>query len=505
MNKARQRKFGIVLSYLVMASNFLIGLVYTPFLIRSLGQSEYGNYNYVNSIASYLVLLTCGFGSAYLRFSSPYRKNNDKDGIENVNGLFLVLFFIMGTIALLIGGVMTIKSDWILSGKLTENELETGKLLMGILVANVFMTFPVSIFNSYIIAQERFVFQKALTLVSTFLTPVTCTIVLLLGQKVVGIAIATLCVTVIVDTVIVLYCIVKLKMRFQFHFIRWEQAKEVYIFSLFLLLSMIVDQVNWSVDKFLLGKICGTVVVAIYTVGSTINSYYMSMGEAISNVFVPKVYELLSHEDGDHQATILMTRLGRVQFMVLSLIITGFALYGKLFIYLWVGNDYALTYYVILLLIIPVTIPEIQKIGLEIQKAKNLHKFRSLVYTLIAIVNIAITIPLAHTWGAVGAALGTAITVFVGNGIIMNLYYHKKVHVDMKYFWKNILKLFPSVIGSAIIGLGINISINPYSWPTFIICVILYTTVYLIVIFFFGLYPYERNYIMSLLRRTTSK
>lgn len=505
MEKGRQRRIGIILSYVVMASNFLVGLVYTPFLIKSLGQSEYGNYNYVNSIANYLTLLTCGFGSAYLRFATPYRKNNDKDGIENINGLFLSLFFLMGFVALILGGFMTWHSDWILSGKLTGDELETGRILMSILVLNVFMTFPVSIFNSYIIAQEEFIFQKSIALVRTFLSPLLSIIILNLGYKAVGIAIVTLCVTVIIDGSTIIYCIRKLGMRFQFHFFNWQQVKEVYIFSGFLLLSMIVDQVNWSVDKFLLGKICGTTVVAIYTVGATINTYYMSMGEAISNVFVPRVYDLLNKKNGDFEVSLLMTKLGRIQFIVLSLIYTGFIIFGKAFIGLWVGEEYLTAYYVFLLLIIPVTIPEIQKIGLEIQKAKNLHKFRSLVYAVIALVNILLTIPLARLFGAAGAALGTAITVIVGNGVIMNIYYMKKVKVDIVIFWKGIMKLLPSVFISLIIGVFINSFLVPKSWVLFGIGVVIYTFAYFVIVYMIGMNSEERNYFNHLIKRLKTK
>lgn len=501
MNKEKQRRLGIVLSYVVLASNFIVGLVYTPYLIRSLGQSEYGNYNYVSSIANYLTLLTCGFGSAYLRFATPYRKNNDENGVASINGLFLVLFIVMGSVALLLGGIMTWKSDWILSGKLSSVELQTGKILMGILVVNVFTTFPISIFNSYIIAQEEFIFQKGLALFRTMLSPVLSIIVLNMGYKAIGIAIIALVVSIIIDSITVVFCFSKLHMKFNFSNIKFSQAKEVFVFSSFLLLSMIVDQINWSVDKYLLGKLCGTAVVAIYTVGSTINTYYKSVGEAISNVFVPKVYALLSGDNGDYEASKLMARLGRIQTMILALIVTGFIFFGKTFIELWVGKEYYEAYYVILLLIIPVTIPEIQKIGLEIQKAKNLHKFRSVAYAVIAVVNVLLTIPLAKAFGAVGAAFGTAITVLIGNGLIMNVYYSKYVNVDIKLFWKEVLKLFPAILCSASAAFVIRYVIKPNNWITFGISAFMYLICYCFIVFSLGLNVYEKQYVHQFISR----
>ena len=201
MDRNKQRRLGVLLSYIVMASNFLVGLLYTPYMIKSLGQSEYGNYYYVSSLVSYLSLLTCGFGSAYLRFSTPYKKNHDEAGVSSINGLFLTLFLVMGSIALVLGGLMTACSDVILGGSLTADELATGKILMGIMVINLFLSFPVSVFNSFIIAQERFVFQKGLALVQAILSPCLSIIILYLGHRSVGIAIGVSAITIITSVV----------------------------------------------------------------------------------------------------------------------------------------------------------------------------------------------------------------------------------------------------------------------------------------------------------------
>ena len=84
MNKA-----GAILTYLAMGLNFIVSMVYTPFMLRTLGQSEYGLYNLVASIVSYLGLLSFGFGSAYVRFYSRYKVKEDRDNIAKLNGMYL--------------------------------------------------------------------------------------------------------------------------------------------------------------------------------------------------------------------------------------------------------------------------------------------------------------------------------------------------------------------------------------------------------------------------------
>ena len=97
------------------------------------------------------------------------------------------------------------------------------------------------------------------------------------------------------------------------------------------------------------------------------------------------------------------------------------------FIQAWGGAEYAPAYWVALLLIGPVTVPLIQNIGIEIQRAKNMHQFRSKVYFCMAIGNAIVSVPLGMKFGGIGCALGTAISMIVGNGFIMNWYYQAHI------------------------------------------------------------------------------
>jgi hypothetical protein len=69
-----QIKIGAILSYVQMALSIIVGLSYTPIMIRLLGQSEYGLYSAVSSVTAILSVLNLGFGSAYQRYYSKYKK-----------------------------------------------------------------------------------------------------------------------------------------------------------------------------------------------------------------------------------------------------------------------------------------------------------------------------------------------------------------------------------------------------------------------------------------------
>lgn len=125
--KINQLKIGVVLSYATQIIQILSGLIYTPIMLRLLGQSEYGLYQLVYSVVSYLSLLSMGFGSAYMRFYARYSVKNDDDGVAKLNGMFLAIFSVISIICLLCGLVMITNSKAIFGDGLTSAELQKSK------------------------------------------------------------------------------------------------------------------------------------------------------------------------------------------------------------------------------------------------------------------------------------------------------------------------------------------------------------------------------------------
>ena len=281
--------------------------------------------------------------------------------------------------------------------------------------------------------------------------------------------------------------------------------KEMWVFTFFIFLNQIIDQVNWSVDKFLLGRFAGTTAVAVYGVGGQINTLYLQFSTSISNVFVPKVNKIVAESNDNEQLTKLFTKVGRIQFLVLGLVLSGFIFFGSPFIKMWAGKEYGASYAVAILLIAPVTVPLIQNLGIEIQRAKNMHKARSVVYLFIAIANVFISIPLIKLIGPAGAALGTAISLIVGNIIFMNWYYHARIGMNMIYFWKEIAKFIPALIAPCAVGVVIMNFVNITGLVKLGVFAVVYTAVYGLSMYFLGMNEEEKQLVMGPIRKILRK
>ena len=123
-----QLKWGSILSYAQMGLGILVGLIYTPVMLRLLGQSEYGLYNTVSSTISMLGLLNLGFNSGYIRYFAKYKLNKDTESIWKLNGLFLIIFTVIGMIALLCGLYLTFHLEMVFKTGLTEREYEVARI-----------------------------------------------------------------------------------------------------------------------------------------------------------------------------------------------------------------------------------------------------------------------------------------------------------------------------------------------------------------------------------------
>ena len=496
-----QIKASIILQYLQMILSAIISLIYTPIMIRTLGQSEYGIYSLTSSFVSYLSLLSLGFSGSYLKFYSGYKAKKDTNGIAKLNGLFLITFTIISVIAFFCGFLFAIPDvlKLVFDTGLTNSEIDLAKILMFILSINIAVSLFDSVFVSYVSSQEKFVFQKILNMVKTVFSPFMTIPLLLFGFGSISIAIVTTSLSILACLVNILFCLFKLKMKFSFKGFDRALFKDIFIFSSFIAINQIVDQVNWQFGKIIIGRFKGSDEVAVFSTASTINTLYINLSTAISSVFAPRINRIVAEKKDGWLEEInnLFIKVGRIQFMFLMLILTGFIFFGQYFMKIWAGEGFENSYYVALLLICPATIALIQNLGIEVQRALNQHKFRSLVYLVMAALNITISIFLTQWLGAIGAALGTCISLIIANGLVMNIYYKKAIGIDIVRFWKSILKLIFPMILPIILGIIIMSGVEFTGLIDFGFWIVLYTAMYCMCMATYGFNEYERKLVVT--------
>ena len=491
--KMNQLRAGVIMTYVNIGLGSLIPFVYTPIMLRLLGQSEYGLYSLANSVVGYLSLLSFGLGSTIVRYVAKYRAEGNKEQEEKVVGLFIIMYSVLALLVLIGGWAISCNAEPIFHRGLTENEIGKIAILVRIMAFNTAISFPISVFGSIVMAHEKYIYRQAVNILSTIAAPCCNLIALYLGFGSIGLSIVTTIIQLMMLPLNAIYCFRVLKICPRFHSLPIHLIKELVQFSAFVFLGSVVDMLFWATDKVILGMLASTAVVAVYNIGSSFNAMMTNISTAFSGVLTPKVTVMITKDAAPEQLTELFIRVGRLQYLIIAFALSGFIVFGKSFIILWAGPDYESAYYIALVTLIPLAVPLIQNTGLSIVIAQNKHQFRSITYLVIAIINAISTYLVVPYWGGLGAAVCSGISYVLGQVIIMNIYYYKVTKLNVPLFWKNIGKM--SVIPMFMIVLGVwgNSVIDLESWGGLIMGIFIYSVVYSVGMYFMAMNDYERD------------
>lgn len=493
MRLANQRRAGALLGYANIFAKNLVNLFYVPLLLHFLGQGDFGIFQMTNSVVFMLTLLSAGFFGAYVRFYSQLEAHGDAGSIPRLNGMFILVYIFVVVLCFILGAVLLMNVDRWFSQGLTSAELTLTKDLMVIMIINVAVSLLSTPFNSYIVVFERFIFQQSRQLIVTLLTPFLAFLMLARGMGAVGVALAQLSVTIILLLLNMRYAFHRLKMRVSFRGLDVNLFKAILIFSFWILLNQIFDLVNNQVPNLLLGALVSSSTVAVFSIAVQIRNLFFSLSTTLSNVLVPQINRMVATKNDNTELTRLMTRVGRYQMILFCYIYGGFVVLGRYFVDVWAGHANANAYWLALAMTLPVAIPLSQNTGIEIQRAKNKHRARSIAYILTALLNIVISLVLIPTLSYWATAIGYIVSVVLGTGIFMNWYYQRRIGLDMKYYWRKVLPTVVIFILSTSCSIVGTLILPVTNFLLFILWGVVYSFMFMILLWFFALYSDEKS------------
>ncbi len=492
-----QLKAGAALNYVILGLNALTGLLYTPYMLRMLGQNEFGIYTLAASVIAYLSLLDFGFGNAVIRYTAKMRANGDKEGEYSLFGTFTILYSVIGIIALAVGLVLWANTDNMFGDTMTADELDQTRTVILLMVANIAVSFPLGIYGSIITAYENFVFLRVVSIIRIFVSTGVLVLILYCGYKAIGLVVVQTVFNIAGLLINAIYCHKKLRIKMRFNNFNWPLIREIAVYSFWIFLNVIMDRIYWSTGQFVLGVTAGPITVAIYGLAITIMNIYMSYSTAIAGVLLPRITSMVTHNADDREISDLFIRTGRIQFIIMGLILSGFIVFGAPFIRVWAGADYANAFPIAVIFLTALLIPLIQNVGITILQARNQMRFRSLLYVSIAIVTLGAQIILAPRFGGMGCAWAIGAALLLGQGLIMNIYYQRIQRIDIVKFWREIasMMLVPILMTGA--GLYVIHSFPSPSIGQILLAMAVYIAVYIPLFWVFSMNASERDLIRA--------
>lgn len=487
-------KYGMILSYILIILNSVYGLIIAPYVLGTIGESEYGVYKTIASMTASVAVLEMGIGGTVQRFLAKYIAQKDMDGGYNFSAMALIQATVLAVAMAIVGAVMFGAIDNMYAKAFSDVELVRAKQLFVVLIAytvlHIYENFLFGIISGY----NKFAFSNTLKILSLIFKIILYLIVLPIVKNALGIVIISLVLEILIIFIEMFYILFKLKHRIKLR--KWDNLvfKETFGYTILLFVQSIIIQFNGNIDNMVIGATIGASAVTIYSFAIQMFNMYEQCSTAVSGVVLPTVVGKVYNGATAEELSVMVINMGRVQWSVLGAALAGFICFGKEFFYLWLGEGFNDCYYLALILMVPVTFPLIVNVCLAILKAKNMLIFRTVALAYSALFNVIFTIIGTRYFGYWAAAVGTALSTCISGIVSLNIYYYVKLRINILKIYKNISKRITVCLLVAVcVGIGMNYLPIDMTWIAIIVKAVIFVMIYAGMMFLYGLSKEEKK------------
>ena len=464
-------------------------------MIKEIGMSDYGIYSLIISFLSYF-LIDFGLGSAISRFIAKYRAENDNDGINKIFSVATIVYLFIDLMILIILSITyCYLSDIFI--KLTPEELVVFKKAYVIAALFSVCTFYFKPYDGAMMAYEYFVKLKIFDLIQRVGTVFLIILALLGGGNIYALVLINGLVGFAVSLCKFFYFRRHTQIKISISLFNKTIAKALFTFSFWIFLINIAQRLRLNIVPSILGAFSGTSEISVFSVGMNLEGFVYTFAFALNGLFIPKVARMVTAGSDRRELTKLMIKVGRIQLFIVGFIIVGLIGLGKSFISLWVGNDFADTYYVAVLLILPNIVSMTQEIGTTLSYVENEVKYNSIIAISMSVFSFILSLLLAPHFASIGCAWAVFFALIL-NIFCLNIFYKFKLKLNILTFFRDChIKILPLLFPLLIVLLFIDNNWGLHSWLSLFLVAGLYSLVYFFMVYYWGFNNEEKELIST--------
>lgn len=506
MNKWNTRKTGISLSYVNTVANVLITFFLSVYILRLVGKSEYGVYQSMSSFLSYLMLMEFGLGSIMVRNISMCDKDdgNNLEIQKNVSTLWNTSL-ILSLVMLLISVVFYTLLDTIYANSMTEEQISYGKWIFLFVAGRMILSFLAQGMKGCILGFERYGVSQIVSLTHLFARAVFATIALQIVSRVIVVVLIDLVLQAICTLFYFIYCKVQFSLSFSPKYFSPDVFRSSFPLAIALFLQTIVNTANNNVDKFVISVMLNTESVAVYSVAMFIYMTFSTLMTVPISMYMPQIARDMKEGKRGAELTATLVPACRISTLIGGLVLFGFIAIGRQFIELFYGADYMEAWIIAVLVMVPMFIHMTNSVLVNVLDILKKRLACSLCLMLTTVFNIILTVLWVKNWNMIGAAVATCICTFIGQDIILNIYYSKKIGIRVMWLFLESYKgLIPSFLPACAVSFLIAHYVPDPVW-SFILGAVAFIGISALLLWLFGLNHAEKTQIRGTCRSLLRK
>jgi O-antigen/teichoic acid export membrane protein len=406
---ARRVLVGAVTNWLAFAATLLVGFFLTPYLVRRLGDGPYGVWAFVESILAYFTLFDLGIAACVVRFVARFHATGDRDELNRLVSTCLALFLGLGLAMFALGaGLLPALMTSIEKAGVPADDVIAFSLLM---VANLAVTLPLSLFPSILDGLERFALKSAVRVV--MLTVRTTGIVIVLEQRPSLLALGiVLTVSNLVEHAILAGLAFRIlpDLRLSRRHVDRATLQRVKGYSLDAFLAMVAGRACVQSGTIVVGAFLGAAPVTYFTLALRLVEFAKALLRTATNTLTPAVSSLEAAGEVDAIRRMFLRGTRWVLYLILPVHL-GLVVFGRPFLTTWLGDqEYAAKCYpALVVLSATLSLVVAQSVASRVLYGTGRLRLFARMTLIEAALNVGLSVVLCPRLGLVGVAIGAAV------------------------------------------------------------------------------------------------
>lgn len=497
----KKRSIGILLSYGYTFLNMACSLAMSSFLLRGLGDTEYGLYQTISAFASYLVMLEVGTGTVISRNVALCRGRGENEKIKNNTSTIWYVTVFLSFIILLASIVFAMNIGNIYAKTMTPDQVVYGQKIFAVITGYLIVSFLTNNLNGFLLGMEEYTFASIIKIFKLLVRTISLVIIISFHSYAIWIALIDLIVSLAVFIVTYIFCRRRHDIKLKLKYFDKEILRECLPLCLALLLQAVINQANNSVDKFVIGIQMSLESVALYSVVQYIYSLIATIGTIPISIYMPQIAKDVASGKAGKELTKTLVPACRLVALICGTLFFGFIAVGKQFVGIFYGTSRQDAWLYALISCSPMVVNMTNGVIVNILDVLNKRLIRSLALMGTTVMNIILTVLLIQDYGILGAVIGTAASLILGNIIIMNIYYSRSIKLNVIWLFGQAYKgiLLSQIIASVLGFIAASFIENIYL--SFLVGGCLYVVILAILLLIWGFNQGEKQKVFSILKK----
>src|SRR5919198_1520975 len=405
MRLLRRNALGV---YALYGSAVLSGLLVTPIVIHSIGKSAFGVWSFIGSVTIYLSILDFGVSPSIIRFAAEARGRGADRDLNEVASTGLAMYALIGTLTVPIGLALAFVIPAAVGAP--HHLVWDARIATLLVVVSLVARFPLGLFNSLLVAQQRWDLQYLGGIVSTVLYAALVVILMPRYGGLVLLGVLTLGATLMRLMLPLLWLKRELpSLRVARSYVSRARLRELTAFSSSNFLVHVAQKIVFSTDVVVVGIVLGSAASGVYSVPAKLFALVFGIGTGVTSLMFPAFAELEGAGATDRQRRLLLVGL-RVGIALMLVLALPLLLIPDLLIKAWIGGGFHGSYAVMAILAGVLLVHQPIYVLTQFLIARARQREVAIVSIVVTLANLALSFALAWAWGLPGVAVSTLVT-----------------------------------------------------------------------------------------------